>query len=104
MGASGQEVVRAGPELACAGLSDDEVLQERSDPGDAGFLLIKEFILGYHSKETKLFTINPYDGTLYELNSLTRTQDAMASDDQDATLEQPKMKDPLVGGVETSLC
>ncbi|CAE7610943.1 mfsd5 [Symbiodinium sp. CCMP2592] len=60
MGASsGQEVVRAGPELACAGLSDDEVLQERSDPGDAA-----------------------------------------ASDDQDATLEQPKMKDPLAGGVE----
>ena len=39
MGASGQEVVRAGPELACAGLSDDEVLQERSDPGDAGFFV-----------------------------------------------------------------
>ncbi|CAE7899347.1 mfsd5 [Symbiodinium microadriaticum] len=54
---SSPEVARAGPENGYG--SDDEVLQERSDPGDG-----------------------------------------VASDDQEATLEQPKMKDPGAGGLD----
>mmetsp|Transcript_15577 Transcript_15577/g.36884 ORF Transcript_15577/g.36884 Transcript_15577/m.36884 type:complete len:758 (-) Transcript_15577:62-2335(-) len=52
---SSPEVARAGPENGSG--SDDEVLQERSDPGDG-----------------------------------------VASDDQEVTPEQPKMKDPGAGG------
>ena len=36
--------------------------------------IVKKLTLCYHNVETGVFTIDPSDGNLYNLDSLTRTQ------------------------------